>query len=323
MAKQTIKWSKDLIIQNILELRKQGQPINNTAIIKINEKLVGAAIRYFGSWKNAIEACGINYDAVLKEARSAPQSPHGTWSEALIIHKLKSRLNQGLPINAHALQIDDAKLLAAATSYFGSYGNAIKAINEDYDIHRKTIKWSKEKIIETILIAHKNGAALNDVTVDSLNNTLYGAACMYFGSWKAAIESAGINYSEISKTEKWSDSKIRHHVLMVYNSGLPLNNKTLPPQAYKKFESMEQLMKFCGIVPDKHKTRIIKNNIKSERIKHNISQKSLGKMVGVSHTMIRQIENGLIDPKVSYIIKIASALGVNMDMLYTDKFSLD
>lgn len=315
-----VKWSKDLIIEQIKELYHHGIPINNTAIVKTNEKLSGAGIRYFGSWRNAVEACGIDYDTIISEARSGPKSPHGTWNEEIILKKLKNRLDSGKPINAHSLQIEDSKLLAAATLYFGSIEKAITALDENYADHKKTSDWSKEKIIKIISEAYKSGAILSDATVESLNNSLYAASISYFGSWEQAVEASGIDYGMVSSTERWSQAKVKSYIFNLYNSGIPLNSKTIPNSILKKYKSINDLLSNIGISPDKYpESKVLSNRIKSERIKHGISQEVLGNLVGVSHRWIGMVENNLVDPKISIIAKIAKALNVTIDYLYSDK----
>ena len=51
---------------------------------------------------------------------------------------------------------------------------------------------------------------------------------------------------------------------------------------------------------------------------HNLTQEQLAKMVGISRTMITEIENGNANPSVKVAKKIASVLGFNWTKFYED-----
>jgi putative transcriptional regulator len=52
---------------------------------------------------------------------------------------------------------------------------------------------------------------------------------------------------------------------------------------------------------------------------HNLTQEQLAKMVGISRTMITEIENGNANPSVEVAKKIASVLGFNWTRFYEDE----
>lgn len=66
----------------------------------------------------------------------------------------------------------------------------------------------------------------------------------------------------------------------------------------------------------------IGEQIKKYRTKANISQKDLGKRLGVSQQQIAQYESGKRIPKIETINNIAGALGIGVRELYPD-FSMD
>jgi DNA-binding XRE family transcriptional regulator len=52
---------------------------------------------------------------------------------------------------------------------------------------------------------------------------------------------------------------------------------------------------------------------------HNLTQEQLAKMVGISRTMITEIENGNANPSVEVAKKIASVMGFNWTRFYEDE----
>ena len=52
---------------------------------------------------------------------------------------------------------------------------------------------------------------------------------------------------------------------------------------------------------------------------HNLTQEQLAKMVGISRTMITEIENGNANPSVEVAKKIASVMGFNWTRFFEDE----
>lgn len=61
----TRKWTKETITSEINSLNNQGVHVSQTNITKINSTLFHAAKSYFGSWRDAVESSGIDYEEVL------------------------------------------------------------------------------------------------------------------------------------------------------------------------------------------------------------------------------------------------------------------
>lgn len=70
-------------------------------------------------------------------------------------------------------------------------------------------KITKEDIISFILKCRDEEVPLNVVSVrNSSNSAIYYKACRVFGSWKKAIESAGLDYFKITTRKKWTKALI-------------------------------------------------------------------------------------------------------------------
>ena len=59
-------------------------------------------------------------------------------------------------------------------------------------------------------------------------------------------------------------------------------------------------------------------NIKSERLRKNISQERLAELTNISRNSVSLIETGKINPTILKVIDIAAALGVEIDTLVRD-----
>jgi putative transcriptional regulator len=58
--------------------------------------------------------------------------------------------------------------------------------------------------------------------------------------------------------------------------------------------------------------------LKKLRYESNLTQEQLAKMVGISRTMVTEIENGNANPSVKVAKKIAAVLGFDWTRLYDD-----
>ena len=67
--------------------------------------------------------------------------------------------------------------------------------------------WRPEMIIAHILY-RKDKERLNSHYYATTYPDVYAAAERLFGSWKAAIEAAGLDYSKIRRYKRWSREKV-------------------------------------------------------------------------------------------------------------------
>ena len=55
--------------------------------------------------------------------------------------------------------------------------------------------------------------------------------------------------------------------------------------------------------------------LKELRMSKNLSQKDLGKIIGTTYSAISYWENGINEPKISYVIALCKYFGVTADYL--------
>lgn len=309
-----VTWTKDQVIEKIKARRTAGLTINSADVAAEDETLSGAGRRLFGSWGKAVEAAGYDYELVKKEAKNRPRNPPGTWDREAVIKAIRQRAAEGKPLNAHAAQADDSKLYSAAVTHLDSWGKAVEAAGIDYLEHRKTTEWDEEKLAEKIRSLHEAGADLSDHNVNLLNSSLYGAAFTHHGSWPAAVEAAGIEYQAVSRTEKWSREKLRALALGMMELGLEVNTATLPVAIRDYYGSLDDLMADIGLATPKQQPT--PNRVAIYREKAGFSQRQLGPMVGHSHTWVRMLEMGRVEPTVGEALRLAGMLAASVEQLF-------
>jgi len=128
------------------------------------------------------------------------------WTRESIIKRILALADLGEDLTCSNVKKIDSALVGAAISYFGNWGEALKAAGLDYDEIRKLSKkrrqekvrkWSVEKVLEDIRTVAAAEEDLSCAYMKEKYSTLVAAANNYIGSWKKALEMLGYDYSEV------------------------------------------------------------------------------------------------------------------------------
>lgn len=68
--------------------------------------------------------------------------------------------------------------------------------------------WTRRTIIEEIRQLHSAGEELNYSSAEENHLNLVRAAAWHYGTWKRAIETAGLSYDDVSKYRRWTKERI-------------------------------------------------------------------------------------------------------------------
>jgi len=182
------RWTRQSVIQRICELAAEGRPLNSAAVQRSESTLPSAASRFFSSWNEALQAAGVDPE---KWRKRVP-----TWTRERVIQRIRQIHAGGGKVNHAALGHNSVS--RAGVLLFGSWDAALQAAGlnpDDIRVYRKP--WTPEEIIQEIQRKHRQGEPLNakDVSPHSLRSR--GTA--FFGSWDAALTTAGLDPSEIRK----------------------------------------------------------------------------------------------------------------------------
>jgi hypothetical protein len=102
--------------------------------------LVRAAERLFGSWRAAIESCGLDYEEVKSRRRK--------WTPRLIVDEVLILKQRGIRLNSKTVRILRRDLHDAAYAYFGSWGQAVEAAGFSY--RQESINWTYQAWLKTL-----------------------------------------------------------------------------------------------------------------------------------------------------------------------------
>jgi len=243
--------SKKELIEEVMKYYDQGIHVYSNNILKINKELHNKAIAKFHSWKNVIEACGIEYESILV------QKPSGFWTEERLIKEMKKIFKKEKKLNSKFMQDNYSDIYSAGCKLFDNWDTCI--IKAGFELEKIKIvkKWNEEKVISEIKKCKSQNIALSAKNIRDVYLPLYKAAIRYFDNWKEALKQAGINVEDTQmRKEKgyWTKEVVIKHVKEMYRNGEPLNVfyvKTNHSSLYKKgeqfFDSWEKVVNQIGL----------------------------------------------------------------------------
>ncbi len=91
---------------------------------------------------------------------------------------------------------------------------------------KSRIKWTKARVLEDMALYQSNGEKISSDYIQKTNGLLHNRACALFGSWKEAIEAAGITYATInlySDRKSWSKSEIIAEINHLHEKGIDIS----------------------------------------------------------------------------------------------------
>lgn len=194
---QVKRWTKERIIAEIHRLHQQGVDLRPSSVSRIKQTLPLVARHWFGGWRNALKAAGINYDAYVREMRRRAINA----DKQRVIDAIRSLYQEGKLDELSGAWRYHLSLFRKARHRFGSWRKAIEAAGLDYKKVVQRHKWSKERIVAEIRRLYADGKDLSITAVQRNRPDLLAIAQSprYFGSWRNAIEAAGLDYEMIKR----------------------------------------------------------------------------------------------------------------------------
>ena len=148
------RWSRELILERIRELSRQGSDLTPSQVGAQQGALVSAAERYFGNWPAAVREAGIDYERVREAGRQRRSERIRKWSRERIVAEIRRLQRAGEDLSWGVMERKYQPLCAAAVKrcYFGSWSAALAAAGIDYEqvkaaartSRRWKVRWRKE-----------------------------------------------------------------------------------------------------------------------------------------------------------------------------------
>jgi hypothetical protein len=245
------RWNVDTVRKELRRLHREKRQLHHAAIEQENPALVLAAYRYFGSYGSAVTAAGLNYDRIRVR-------PMPSWDKTRVIRRLKELEKNKTGLWKRAVRRVDPYLDRAADRCFGSYQRAVRASGVSNDLLTPPPYrfWSPERIVDELKTTYrKNPRLLKPARlVGSKQRKLLRACRRRFGSYRVALEKAGIPYGEVVMPPVLTGEEIVTKLTELFEKGRDLryshlrdSNRRLLDASRRVFGSYEKAVLAAGL----------------------------------------------------------------------------
>jgi hypothetical protein len=155
-----------------------------------------------------------NGHRIRKQKRVGARSVHisAPWDRARICEALRELDRRKTPLWSRSIRQSHPKLYAAARHWFGMYSQAIAAAGLDYKMVRQMEpgRWNRKTVAAELRKMHRQKIPMHHAAIDRERGDLMLAAYRYYGSYKAAVEAAGLSYDRIRvrKMPSWDKKRV-------------------------------------------------------------------------------------------------------------------
>ena len=191
------------IVERLRSLHRAGEPLNISAVKRRHPKVLEhvMTLKHFRGWRNALEAAGLSYDKILVEL--CDHCTCAICGEELLALDGHLRTKHRMPKERYLRKFPGQETIA----------DSVRAQRTDSLRHAPhwELVWSREYLIDYVIYKHERGESLSPWTVYRDEPAVHANMKKYFGSYRAGIEAAGINYREIrviDLTEQWTAKKV-------------------------------------------------------------------------------------------------------------------
>lgn len=197
-------WSKDEIVRSLRRLHKSKADLSYNALAKVQQTLVSAAAYHFGSYREAIEAAGIDYGEVLRRPR---------WTKQMIITAIKQAKRSGEDLHWSAVtrrrdELGKAAFASLQQRLFGGWDRALHAAGLDADEINRYRKWDKETIVFELRARSRERQPINSGAIQRELPGLHAAAVRHFGSYDDALRGARIDPTKVRERRRWTKDEV-------------------------------------------------------------------------------------------------------------------
>ncbi|MBI4344748.1 MAG: hypothetical protein HY555_04095 [Euryarchaeota archaeon] len=215
-------WNKERIVGEIKDLQRKDEDLSDQSISIRRNDLRRAGIRHFGSWRKALESADVDYSKITKKK-------YKYWDKNSVKESIKKIYDVERGISYKDLRKNHRDLYSAAVTLFGDYKTAVESAG--YEYHKVAIRkhkyWTKDRVLSEIKSLKKKGVDLSSSHMMVDHNDVYNAGKKLFGSWKLAIQNAGIDYyGEVAKTKFgfWTKELMISFISELESQGIDLSS---------------------------------------------------------------------------------------------------
>jgi hypothetical protein len=244
------RWNTQTVRRELRRLYRDKQEIHHAALERDNPALVLAAYRYFGSYGSAVNAAGLNYQRIRVR-------PMPSWDKKRVIDRLLELEKNKTGLWKRSVRRVDPYLDRAADRCFGSYKRAVRAsgVSQDLLTPPPYRFWSPERIVDELQTTyHKNPRLLKPARLVGKKQRLLRACRRRFGSYRLALDAAGISYGEVVMPPSMTAEEIIAKLTDLFERGRDLRyshlrdtNRRLLEASRRVFGSYQKAVNAAGL----------------------------------------------------------------------------
>jgi len=239
-------WDEDSVIEAIRSLHRAGKPV---AMSKVDQRLYNAGRKLFGTWRDAVETAGLDYDKVrlVREAY--------TRKEVIaLLRRLAKRHPQMAPF-----EVDRHPHGRAARKVFGTTARGIAAARiKGWPVRRSHAPMTKKQVIEKLRARKRTGKPVYMTAVHRDDPRLWRSGIAHWGRWPRVLAAARIA-DDAPVRRKWSNKIILDQLRERQRRGLSLrtgdvkiDDPGLVQAAHNYFGSYREAAKRIGFDSARH-----------------------------------------------------------------------
>jgi hypothetical protein len=242
---------------------REGRTLQAAAVAREHPHLYTSAVRRFGSWRAALIGR-------LPARAQAQLRKH--WTKAKVLRELRTRKRAGKSMNASHIRRDDLSLYVAAKRLLG-YNAAVA--HRDWGATKLQTRWTKPAVLRALRDSHKRGEPASPAVMLAAHNlfgsmigarqaarlpllrtvwtdrrvldeiralagkrpstTLVSTAQRRFGSWRAALQAAGVSAKVRSR---WEPATLTAAVQEHARRGLVLDSTTVRRENQSLYDAL-------------------------------------------------------------------------------------
>ncbi len=218
------RWDEQRVILEIEERDRGNEPLAKS---KAPVALVKAAQRYYGSWQKAIEAAGLDYDAIRLQ--------HAPYTKDEILAKIR-KLAAARP-NLLQSEFYAEPYHPAVTRLFGSVEEAARRAGlTDWPKRLRERAMSPKGVRAGLRARKRAGKPTHWQAVQSEDFHLWYSGMQHFGDWLRAVEASGLD--DDSPQGRWSRETLLDALRQRVRDGLSMRPADLQRDDRRLFFSV-------------------------------------------------------------------------------------
>ncbi|HEV8604692.1 MAG TPA: hypothetical protein VGQ99_04965, partial [Tepidisphaeraceae bacterium] len=209
------EWGALEIFDELRRLLRKGEDLGVGKMQRHHGGLLVAAKRVFGSYEQAIATLGVDYKQICKLE---------TWDKEKIVGGIRELARSGIKMNYAEMHRRAGRLVQATRKHFGSLAKAMKAAGIEYERRRR---WTRRRIVERLLELHRQGEDLSANSMHRKHGALLSTTWRIFGSYRKAVEKAGLDYTEIARFAHWDKKTVLRKMRALSQDGVDMGYTAL------------------------------------------------------------------------------------------------